>query len=213
MFLDVTKRRNPGLIDAGLALHQNGEIPPNTYVIDIDVLKANTKKLAETAAAHEMKLYFMSKQLGRIPALAAIIAENGIDKAVAVDFDEGKVLAEHGFQIGNIGHLVQPGKHQWKEVLSWQPEVVTTFSYERARQVAEAAKQAGVIQNILLKVVGENDCIYEGQEGGILLNELSKIAERIQKLNGVRITGVTSFPNLKLTEDRTAMVPDRKSVV
>lgn len=207
MFLDVTKRRNPGLIDAGLALHQNGEIPPNTYVIDIDVLKANTKKLAETAAAHEMKLYFMSKQLGRIPALAAIIAENGIDKAVAVDFDEGKVLAEHGFQIGNIGHLVQPGKHQWKEVLSWQPEVVTTFSYERARQVAEAAKQAGVIQNILLKVVGENDCIYEGQEGGILLNELSEIAERIQKLNGVRITGVTSFPNLKLTEGRTAMVP------
>ncbi|WP_100011303.1 YhfX family PLP-dependent enzyme [Lentibacillus sediminis] len=207
MFLDVTKRRNPRLIDAGLSLHQNGEIPPNTYVIDIDVLKANTKKLAETAADHDMELYFMSKQLGRIPALAAIIAENGIDKAVAVDFDEGKVLADNGFQIGNIGHLVQPGKHQWREVLSWQPEVVTIFSCERARQVAEAAEQAGVIQNILLKVVGENDCIYEGQEGGIPLKELSETAEQIQKLDGVRVTGVTTFPNLQLAEDRTAMVP------
>src|SRR5699024_3731467 len=124
MFLDVTKRRNPQLIQTGVSLHQMGDIPPNTYVIDVDILKENTNKLAATAAENNMELYFMSKQLGRVPELGDIIVKNGIKKAVAVDFDEGKVLADYGIEIGNIGHLVQPGKHQWKEVLSWKPEVV-----------------------------------------------------------------------------------------
>src|SRR5690606_3034927 len=112
-----------------------------------------TKKLAKVAAEHDFHLYYMSKQLGRIPKLAEIIASSGIDKAVAVDFDEGKVLADSGLAIGNIGHLVQPGKHQWEEILSWKPEVITIFSYERAKQLSKNAIRLGVKQDILLKVV------------------------------------------------------------
>src|SRR5690625_4244062 len=207
MFLNVTKRRNPALIHTGLSLHQSGAIPPNTYVIDVDNLKKNTRKLASAAQQNDMELYFMTKQLGRIPKVAEIIAANGIKKAVAVDFDEGKVLADNGITIGNIGHLVQPGKNQWREVLSWKPEVVTIFSFERAKQLSIAAQSAGVKQDILLKVAGPNDKIYEGQEGGIPINNLAANVESIRELPGISIAGVTSFPNLQLAEDRMKMVP------
>lgn len=207
MFLDVTKRRNPQLIQTGVSLHQVGDIPPNTYVIDIDILKENTKKLADTAADNNMELYFMSKQLGRVSELGDIIVENGLNKAVAVDFDEGKVLADHGIEIGHIGHLVQPGKNQWEEVLSWKPEVVTVFSFERAKQLSEAAVSLGVKQDILLKVVAPKDKIYEGQEGGIPLKDLSEAVDKIRGLIGVVIVGVTSFPNMELNENNTQMIP------
>lgn len=207
MFLDVTKRRNPELIHAGVSLHQTGRIPPNTYVIDIDVLKENTKKLVATAQKYNLGMYFMTKQLGRFPEIAKIIAGSGINKAVAVDFDEGKVLADHGIAIGNIGHLVQPGKHQWEEVLSWKPEVVTIFSYERAIQLSHAAVKLGVKQDILLKIVGPEDSIYESQEGGILLEDLPGVINQIVTLDGVSIVGVTTFPNLQLSMDKAKMIP------
>ena len=64
MFLDVTRRRNPKLIQSGVTLHQSGLIPPNTYVIDLDILGENAAALADTAKNHDFTLYFMSKQLG-----------------------------------------------------------------------------------------------------------------------------------------------------
>lgn len=209
MFLGVTKRRNPRLINTSVLLHQKGEIPPNTYVIDVDILKENTHKLATVANEHNVELYFMSKQLGRFPEVANIIKESGIKKAVAVDFDEGKVLADHGIEIGNIGHLVQPGKHQWERVLSWKPDVVTIFSYERAKQLSSTALRLGVYQDILLKVVGPEDNIYENQEGGILLEELPEVIDQIIALKYVTIVGVTTFPNLQLGDDKTRMVPTK----
>ncbi|GGM38594.1 amino-acid racemase [Paraliobacillus quinghaiensis] len=207
MFLDVTKRRNSKLIQTGVTLHQTGEIPPNTYVIDIDILKENTKKIVDASAEHKMKLYLMSKQLGRIPELVKIIVDSGIKKVVAVDFDEGKLIAEYGIKIGNVGHLVQPGKHQWEEVLSWKPEVVTIFSFERAKQLSEKATDLGMKQDILIKVIGPKDKIFNGQEGGVNLEDLSNTLEKIQELEGISVVGVTTFPNLLLNEARTKMCP------
>jgi len=207
MFLDVTKRRNPDLIKTGVNFHQSGKIPPNTYIIDVDLLRENTKKLVETAEKHQFELYFMLKQLGRLPEIAKIISESGINKAVAVDFDEGKILADHHINIGNIGHLVQPGKNQWEEVLSWHPEVVTIFSYERAEQLSRAAKKTGVNQDVLLKVLGPHDKIYQAQEGGIPIDAFSDTVDRILELENVTIVGVTSFPNLEIDHDKKQMIP------
>ena len=207
MFLDVTKRRNPKLIQTGVTLHQSGKIPPNTYVIDMDILQENVKLLAESANAHGIQLYFMSKQLGRLPQIGLMISENGIEKAVAVEFDEGKRLYEAGIKIGNIGHLVQPGKHQWAEVLSWNPEVVTVFSVERARQVSDEAVKQGKVQDILLKIYGDLDIIYPGQEGGIQISELPGELQRLSGLPGIRVAGVTTFPNFQLGENHDGMEP------
>ncbi|HLS36555.1 MAG TPA: YhfX family PLP-dependent enzyme [Bacillota bacterium] len=207
MFLDVTKRRNPKLVKTGVHLHQKGMIPPNTTIIDVDALRENVRKLVQTAESYDMKLYLMTKQLGRIPKVAEIIAEEGMTDAVAVDFDEGKILADNGIAIGNIGHLVQPGKYQWEEVLSWDPEVVTIFSYERAKQLSEVAERLNKTQDILLKVYDKKDAFYAGQEGGIFIDELVDTAQKIQALPGISIVGVTTFPNLTLSKEKTEMIP------
>lgn len=207
MFLDVTKRRNPELIKTGVMMHQEGIIPPNTYVIDVDILRKNVRKLVKTAKKDHMKLYLMVKQLGRLPKVAQIIAEEGMTHAVAVDFDEGKLLADHGIAIGNIGHLVQPGKHQWEEILSWNPEVVTIFSYERAKQLSDVAVRVGVTQDVLLKVYDKGDKIYRGQEGGILLDDFADVVDKIKKLPGIKVVGVTTFPNLLLDIAKKKMAP------
>lgn len=207
MFLDVTKRRNPGLIRAGVSLHQMEEIPPNTYVIDLDVLQENTRLLSAAAEEYHVHLYFMSKQLGRLPQIGKLIFDNGIKKAVAVEFDEGKRLYEAGIPIGNIGHLVQPGKNQWAEVLSWNPEVVTVFSVERAKQVSDAAMKQDKVQDVLLKVYGNSDLIYPGQEGGFRLSDLPASLSLLKNLPGIRIAGVTTFPNFQLAETHDRMIP------
>ncbi|MBG9547439.1 YhfX family PLP-dependent enzyme [Cytobacillus firmus] len=207
MFLDVTKRRNPKLIQSGVTLHQSGQIPPNTYVIDLDILRENVAALAETAKNHDFTLYFMSKQLGRLPFIGQFIAEHGIEKAVAVEFDEAKTLAEGGVEIGNVGHLVQPGKNQWPEVLSWNPEVITLFSLARARQLSDAAVQSGRVQDVLLRVYAKGDMIYPGQQGGFQLEKLDEELPELAGLPGINIAGVTTFPNFQLSEDRKSMEP------
>ncbi len=207
MFLDVTKRRNPKLIQSGITLHQSGQIPPNTYVIDLDILGENVEALAETAKNHDFTLYFMSKQLGRLPFIGQFIAEHGIERAVAVEFDEAKTLAEGGVKIGNVGHLVQPGKNQWPEVLSWNPEVITLFSLVRARQLSDAAVQSGTVQDVLLRVYAEGDMIYPGQQGGFRLEKLDEELLELAGLPGINIAGVTTFPNFQLSNDRRSMEP------
>ena len=43
MFLEALRRRNPGLIEQAIALHQAGAIPANSYVIDLDAVTGNAK--------------------------------------------------------------------------------------------------------------------------------------------------------------------------
>lgn len=209
MFLNTTKRRNPGLIQAGVRLHQDGQIPPNTYVIDVDMLEKNVRRLAQTAEQYGIELYFMSKQLGRLPELARMIRDNGISKAVAVEFEEARVLAEAGIDIGHVGHLVQPGKSQWDEVLNWRPEVVTVFSVERAKQVSNAAKRLGIRQPVLVKVVDDGDMIYPGQEGGFALDSLADVLPELTTMPGIRIVGVTAFPVFRLADNHESMEPTK----
>ena len=39
MFLDVLRRRNPGFIEAAMRLHQEGRLPANAYVLDLDAVR------------------------------------------------------------------------------------------------------------------------------------------------------------------------------
>ena len=41
MFLDLLQRRNGALVDAAMELHQAGELPANTFVLDLDAVTAN----------------------------------------------------------------------------------------------------------------------------------------------------------------------------
>ncbi|HNV04746.1 MAG TPA: hypothetical protein PKH64_01360, partial [Petrotogaceae bacterium] len=88
MFLEKTIKRNPKLIEAAFELHRSGQISPDTYLIDINTLTANAQKIKKEADKYGVKLYFMTKQLGRNPLIASKISEIGYEGAVTVDFRE-----------------------------------------------------------------------------------------------------------------------------
>ncbi|MDA8353322.1 MAG: alanine racemase [Firmicutes bacterium] len=194
MFLDALRRRNPALVEACVHLHQQGRIPPNTVVIDVDTVRENARHLVETAAEQGMALYFMTKQFGRDSELSREIAAQGLTRAVAVDLQEARRLSQAGIRVGHVGHLVQPGKHEWPQVLQMEPEVVTLFSLERARQLSQAAQRMGRVQGVMLRVVKEGDRFYPGQRGGFSLADLHACLPELLDLAGIRVEGVTSFP-------------------
>ena len=81
MFLDVTLKRNPQLIEFAIALHRSGKIPPNCFVIDRDAVAANAASIQQAARQHGLGLFFTTKQIGFNPLLARSIVEAGIEQA------------------------------------------------------------------------------------------------------------------------------------
>ncbi|MFB5083903.1 YhfX family PLP-dependent enzyme [Symbiobacterium thermophilum] len=210
MFLEVTARRNPRLIDAALRFHAEGRLPPNTYVLDLDAIRNNARTLAEAARREGIQLYFMSKQLNRNPQVIAAVAEAGISRGVAVDIDDARAFREAGVPLGHVGHLVQIPRAFLPQVLSWRPEVMTVFSLAHARMVSDAAVRLGLRQDLLLRVA--SGCFLPGQEGGIGLEELPAVARAIRELPGVRVAGVTAFPCLVAEDGRPVATPNLEAV-
>ncbi len=87
MFLDVLRRRNPALIEAAIALHQAGALPANCTVIDLDAVTENARAIREAADAAGLKVFAMTKQMGRNGDFCRAVAAGGIGEAVAVDMD------------------------------------------------------------------------------------------------------------------------------
>jgi len=207
MFLEATLRNNPELIETAAVFLEKGFIEPNTYCIDLDAVKSNAELVAKTAQKYGMHLYFMTKQLGRNPVIAKAIMQAGIKSAVAVDMYEARVLHRNGVKIGHLGHIVQIPGALLEEAIRMKPEVITCFSQDKAREINDAAGRLGVVQDILLRVVDDNDCMYPGQEGGIPLKDLEEAALTIKKYKNVRLVGVTSFPCLLYDYDSEKVGP------
>ena len=194
MFLRATSRRNPTLIKAAVEFHQQGIIPPNTYLVDLDTFKDNVRKVVSTAKVYGLSLYHMTKQQGRNPILAKAAEEAGLEKIVAVDFAEAKALYRHGARMGHLGHLVNIPKHMIPVALKMQPEVITVYSLDKAKQIAEVAEALGICQELLVRVYNESDTYYPSQIGGIPLEDLADSVKKINSLPGVKVAGLTNFP-------------------
>jgi predicted amino acid racemase len=194
MYLDVLERRNPSLIRAAAELHQRGDVPANTYVIDLDTVAANAAAMAAEAKRVGIGLYLMTKQFNRNPVVAHVARTAGIPSAVAVELQCALSLARYGLSVGHVGHLVQIPRASIKTVLGLRPEVWTVYSLENARFVSEAASEMGVRQDILVRVRGRDDVMYPNEEGGIWQDELDDFAARARELEGVRVVGVTGYP-------------------
>lgn len=203
---------NKKLIEAALDFHQQGIIPPNTYVIDLDTVKRNAKALSEKAKKQDIELFFMTKQFGRNPLVAQAIVESGIEKAVAVDPWEAMTLSKNGIQIGHVGHLVQIPVHMISTILNLNPDYVTVFSYENARNISRIAQQMGKKQKVFLRIANKDDYIYNGQEGGFTFEQLVKDIESMEKLEGIEIAGLTSFPCILIQDDVPTITPNVKSM-
>ena len=194
MFLNKLQKDNPRLIEAICRLHQSGELLPDSYVVDLEQFRANAAAIKKKADEKGIRLFFMLKQLGRCPALAAELVKLGYEGAVVVDFKEAQVMMRHHIPIGNVGHLVQTPEGMLDEVVAYGPEAVTVFTEEKARSVDRAAKKAGRVQKILLRVFDDSDMIYSGQTAGISLGELPELLNRLRDCTSIHPAGVTSFP-------------------
>ena len=133
MFLEKTIERNRELVQAAFKLHKEGVIIPDTYVIDLDTLIENAKKLKDEADKYGIKLYFMTKQIGRNPLICKEFMKLGYDGAVVVDFKEAEVMIDNGIKIGHVGHLVQIPKALIEKVVKSRPDYITVYSIEKAK--------------------------------------------------------------------------------
>jgi predicted amino acid racemase len=207
MFLEKTIRRNPALIKTSFDLHQSGQIMPDTYVIDLDMIIENAKNIIDSAKKHDLKMYFMLKQLGRNPIIAKELIKLGYSGAVAVDFNEALVYMDHNIPISNVGHLVQPPKALLQKLIDYQCEYITIYSIEKACDINEYLKNTNRKQKVMLRIISDQDRIYSGQHAGFHIDELEETIKELIKLEHIDIKGLTSFPCFLYNENTNKNEP------
>jgi len=196
MFLKKLVHRNPAFLAAAVNLHQAGEIPPNSYVLDLDTIQENTKIMSDEARKFGLKIYAMSKQVGRNPHFFYALEKGGIDSYVAVDMACTRPIHAAGYKIGHIGHLVQVSKFEAFEAAKMKPEYWTVFSDTKAGEAAEASRKNGRTQPILARIYTKGDTFYMGHEGGFKAEDVVSVADAIDELPGATFAGITTFPAL-----------------
>ncbi|BDI23167.1 alanine racemase [Herbiconiux sp. L3-i23] len=194
MFLSLLTRRNPGLLRAAVDLHRSGQLPPNTYVLDLDAIQRNAAALAAESARLGLTPYAMTKQIGRNRDASAAIVAGGISHSVGVDLECTIAAAAGGLAAGHVGHLVQIPRSSADVAAAIRPLHWTVFSEAKAAEAAAAADRAGFVQDILVRVAAPGDRFYRGHEGGVPAADIVAVADRIDALPGARFAGVTSFP-------------------
>lgn len=194
MFLELLRRRNPALLSDAARLHQSGQLPPNVYVLDLDAIERNATTIRAEATALGLRPLAMTKQIGRNPDALAAIRQGGITEAVGVDLECAAADAAGGLAIGHIGHLVQIPRIQAAVAAELRPRYWTVFSEQKAREAGAAAVRAGYVQDLLLRIVGDGDRFYPGHEGGFPAEDVVSVAAALDKIEGVRVAGVTTFP-------------------
>lgn len=194
MFLDIVEKRNPTLLKAAMELHKNGEILPDTYVLDLDAIFKNGEMLLEEAGKYGIKLYAMTKQFGRIPFIGKKLVDMGFQGVVTVDFKEAEIMIKNGVKLGNVGHLVQIPSSMVERVVENNPEIITIYSIEKAEEINRAAEKQRKIQPVMVRVMEKDSKIYSGQWGGFYIEELGNIVPQLLKMKNIKLEGVTSFP-------------------
>lgn len=206
MFLDAIHKRNPGLVRFAAELHRSGAIPPNTFVIDRGSVRRNAARLAARARELQLNLYFMAKQIDYDEYLVQVIRQ-AIPGSVAVDWMGAEILMEQGVPLKHVGHLVPIPFYAIPAIMArGRPEVWTLLDLEAAEAVSHAAQASNIEQRVLLRVIG-ND-LYPGQEGGFSPESILSAADRIARLPGLQVSGVTSFPCFIWDEVHEQYVPN-----
>lgn len=196
MFLQPLIRRNQRFVDAVIQFHQRGELPANTYVLDLDTIEANTRRVVGEAHRLGLTAYAMTKQIGRSPGALDAITAGGIDGYVAVDMACAHPVVANGHNLGHVGHLVQVPRHEAALAASYRPDHWTVFSRTKISEVSDASVALGQTQPLLLRVFADGDEFYAGHEGGFSVSELMSVLDEIDALPGVSFAGLTTFPAL-----------------
>lgn len=208
MFLDLLIRRNPGFVEAAMALHQQGEIPANAYVLDLDAVERNSRLFQTEATRYGLTTLAMTKQVGRHSGFCEAVMAGGIDRAVAVDMACAIACDRAGLKVGHLGHLVQvPTREADYAAAMLRPDYWTVFSDDKAREAAAASARAGRVQALLARIQTEGDTFYRGHEGGFEADEVAAVADRLDALDGARFAGITTFPALLFDTETRKVKP------
>ena len=193
--LAKTIEKNPDLIRAATVLHQSGEIPADTYVIDLDMVRSNSERLHREATKNGLKSYICAKQFGRNPLVCKAIMNSGIRDAMAHDIEGAKNLHRHGIPVKHLGHFGQVPASELRYVLEKiKPDVITVFSVEKAKQISEMASKLQVHQGLLLKIIDDPRLELLMVGGGFTEDEAMNAAKQIQSMKNVKVAGTTAYP-------------------
>ena len=209
MFLRNLLDRNPGFVEAAVELHQAGEIPANSYVLDLDASEANAKVLCTQARTLDLTVYAMTKQIGRAAGALAAMTAGGVNGFVAVDMACARPIVRNGHRLGHLGHLVQVPRAEAAQAATMVPDYWTVFSVNKAAEAAAAAHASGRTQRLLLRVFDPGDTFYPGHEGGVPLGDLLAAVDTIAALDGAEFAGLTTFPAMLFDEQRGSVVATR----
>jgi predicted amino acid racemase len=208
MFLDVLRRRNPAFIEAAMRLHQEGRLPANAYVLDLDAVERNARLLKDEANRLGLKIFAMTKQVGRSSSFCRAVMRGGIGCSVAVDMACARATHRAGMKVGHLGHLQQIAKAEASAAAgTFRPDNWTVFNDTKAAEAAAAARAAGYTQDLLARIRAEGDIFYRGHEGGFEAGDIAAVAHRLDALQGGRFAGITTFPALLFDQERRQVLP------
>lgn len=208
MFLDVLRRRNPAFIEAAMALHQQGRIPANSYVLDLDAVEANARTLKTEADRNGLKIFAMTKQVGRSSSFCHAVQRGGIEKSVAVDMACARATHRAGMPVGHLGHLSQVPRFEAAAAARvLRPDYWTVFNAEKAHEAGSAARDAGYRQNLLARIKADGDTFYRGHEGGFDAADIVAVADGLDRVEGGRFAGITTFPALLFDPETRKVKP------
>jgi predicted amino acid racemase len=207
MFLKSLIQRNPAFLQKAVELHQTNQIPPNSYVLDLDTIKANAAWITNKAASLGLKVFAMTKQIGRNPEVLKVLTEVGVNGYVAVDMACAHPIHYHGHAIGHLGHLVQIPRAEALAAAKMKPAYWTVFSMHKAREAAAASLAEGHTQALLARIHAPGDTFYSGHEGGFQAEEITAIADQLNHLSGAAFAGITTFPALLFDLEKQEIVP------
>lgn len=206
MFVNKLLDENLALLDFSFDLHNKGLILPDTYLLDVDQIIENGKKIIQECN-NEIKAYFMLKQIGRNPYIGKRLMEIGFTGAVAVDFKDCRVLMENNIPIAHAGHLVQIPTHFLPKLMKYGVTYITVYSYDKAKEISDIATSLGITQKVFLKTFASKENMYMGQYSGFETKYIAKEGQKIQKLPNVNIEGLTTFPAFLYNEEKRSIVP------
>jgi predicted amino acid racemase len=110
--------------------------------------------------------------------------------------EDGRACRRAGLAIGHIGHLVQIPRAEAAAAASLEPDYWTIFNFEKAAEAAEASSARDRVQDLLARIQTDGDTFYRGHEGGFDAEDVVKVADRLDGLDGARFAGITTFPAL-----------------
>ena len=200
MYLTHLMENNPRFLEIIFDLHQQGHIPTNSWVIDLDTIAKNARIIARKADELGLSTYLMSKQHNRNPYINKLAIAQGLNKLVTVDVQGVLSARRYDMPLGHAGHLNQIPRRDIPLLLSLNPDIVTIYNKEHAFWINDACEPIGRHQDLMLRIYDDGDVCFDGQQGGFRLEELPPLIDALKGLRYVSVTGVTAFPCLSYNE-------------